>query len=180
MPKHPPADSPSPNSPEPRRRPGQGWRSLVDQRIRQAEEDGKFDNLPGAGKPLEIEQNPAAGEKALAYSILKQHNDAPPEVELGRDVDALLAQAEKLRTELRQRRANLLLRGIPAEGNRQMYRALRTRYAARYAAAVREARSKVLTLNIIAPVALHRPLVDAAALIAAFEAEFPHDEPDHL
>lgn len=173
MPKHPPSESQSPSSPEPRRRPAQGWRSLVEQRIRQAEENGQFDNLPGAGKPLELDQNPEAGDKALAYSILKQHNIAPPEVELGREVDALLAQAEKLRVELRQRRANLLLRGTPAEGNRKMYRALRTKYAARSAAAVREARSKVLTLNIIAPPALHRPLVDANALIAAFDAEFP-------
>jgi DnaJ family protein C protein 28 len=176
MPKQPPPEPQPPSPAEPRRRPGQGWRSLVEQRIRQAEENGQFDNLPGAGKPLEIDHHPEAGDKSLAYSILKQHNIAPPEVELGREVDALLAQAAKVRADLRQRRANLLLRHIPTDGDRAMYRALRKKYAARYAAAVREARSKVLTLNIIAPVALHRPLVDAAALIAAFEAEFPPDE----
>jgi len=35
-----------------RRPPGRPWESLIDRRIREAQERGEFDDLPGAGKPL--------------------------------------------------------------------------------------------------------------------------------
>ena len=54
--------------------------------------------------------------------------------------------------------------------DRRAFNKLQEQYAARYASAVREARSKVLSLNIIAPAALHRPLIDANAMIASFQA----------
>jgi hypothetical protein len=159
--------------PPPRRRPGQAWRGVVDERIRAAQERGDFDNLPGAGKPLEIDTNPQAGDWALAYSLMKQHNVAPPEIELGKEVDALLAQAERIKADLRARRDQILRQRVPSLAEKKAYNTLRAKHAARHAALVREARSKGLTLNIIAPAILHRPLVDAAALIAAFETEFP-------
>ena len=35
-----------------RRPPGIGWESWIDRQIREAEERGEFDDLPGAGEPL--------------------------------------------------------------------------------------------------------------------------------
>jgi len=35
-----------------RKPPGVSWESWFDEQIRRAREDGAFDNLPGAGKPL--------------------------------------------------------------------------------------------------------------------------------
>src|SRR4051794_9290286 len=35
-----------------RKPPGVGWESWVDQQIREAQERGEFDDLPGHGKPL--------------------------------------------------------------------------------------------------------------------------------
>ena len=35
-----------------RKPPGRSWESWLDEQIRQAREDGAFDNLDGAGKPL--------------------------------------------------------------------------------------------------------------------------------
>lgn len=179
MSQEPPRKPPSPqddqnqqNQPL-RRRIGQAWRALVDERIRAAEERGDFANLPGAGKPLVIESNPQAGDQALAYSLMKQNNVVPREIELGNEVDAQLAQAAKVMADLRAKRDQILRRRIPSLSEKQAYNLLRAKAAARYTALVRDARSKGLTLNIIAPAALHRPLVDATALIAAFEAEFP-------
>lgn len=34
------------------------WESLADKRIREAMERGEFDNLPGAGRPLELSDDP--------------------------------------------------------------------------------------------------------------------------
>ena len=177
MPQNPSSNQPPPDPKEPqqpqRRLPGQAWQSLVDERIRQAMERGEFDNLPGAGKPLEIDENPHAGERALAFSLLKSHHLLPQEVELGKDIDGDLARAEKLKSELRQKHERLLRQGIPSAKEQKAYNIVRAKYAARYAVLVREARSKTLTLNIVAPASMHRPHIDANALIQAFEDEFP-------
>ena len=34
------------------------WESLVDQKIREAMEQGEFDNLAGAGQPIDLSENP--------------------------------------------------------------------------------------------------------------------------
>src|SRR5262249_22060158 len=52
--------------------PGQpGWESALDRILREARERGDFDNLPGTGQPLNLEEDPWAGEWALAYRVLK-------------------------------------------------------------------------------------------------------------
>lgn len=35
-----------------RKPPGAGWESWIDRQVREAEERGEFDDLPGAGKPI--------------------------------------------------------------------------------------------------------------------------------
>ena len=150
------------------------WMDMVEEQIREAQERGVFDNLPGAGKPLVIDENPAAGAKALAYSLMKANNVAPPEIALGREVDDDLARAEALVAALRRRHDHLIQRHVPAfASERRAYNALRTRTERQVAETLRAAHSKVLSLNIIAPGALHRPLVDVEARLTAFRAEFP-------
>lgn len=150
------------------------WTDIVEEHIREAQERGEFDNLPGAGKPLVIDDNPAAGSKALAYSLMKANNVAPPEIALGHEVDDDLAHAEALMGALRRWRDHLTQRRITAfASERRAYHALRARTERQVAATLLEAHSKVLSLNIIAPSALHRPLIDVAARLAAFRNEFP-------
>lgn len=150
------------------------WMDMVEEQIREAQERGAFDNLSGAGKPLVIDENPEAGAKALAYSLMKANNVAPPEIALGREVDEDLARAEALVAALGRRRDHLIRRRIPAfASERRAYDALRTRTERQVAETLRAAHSKVLSLNIIAPGALHRPLVDVEARLTAFRAEFP-------
>ena len=50
------------------------WESAIDRAIEEAVKAGKFDNLPGKGKPLDAKKNPYAQEQALAYELL-QNND---------------------------------------------------------------------------------------------------------
>jgi hypothetical protein len=69
------------------------FRRIAEGRIREAMEQGMFENLPGAGKPLDLEEYfNTPEEMRIAYSILKNANCAPPEVELMKDV-ARLEQA---------------------------------------------------------------------------------------
>ena len=55
---------------------------IAEQRIAEAVSRGEFDELPGAGKPLELEDDPLVPEDLrLAYRILKNAGFVPPEVE---------------------------------------------------------------------------------------------------
>jgi len=65
----------------------------VEEHLRKAIEEGKFDNLPGKGKPLRIEENPNAdSDWELAYHITKEAGYTLPWIEtlheIERDIDA--------------------------------------------------------------------------------------------
>jgi hypothetical protein len=52
--------------------------------------EGKFENLPGAGQPLNLEEYFSAPEDLrMAFSILKNANCAPVEVELLNEISQL-------------------------------------------------------------------------------------------
>jgi hypothetical protein len=55
---------------------------LAEQRLQEAVSRGELDNLPGAGRPLELDDAPLVPEELrLAYRILKNAGLVPPEVE---------------------------------------------------------------------------------------------------
>jgi hypothetical protein len=63
---------------------------FAEQRIREALERGEFDNLPNAGEPLNLDEYFAAPpDLRMAYSILKNANCAPVEVEILKEVARL-------------------------------------------------------------------------------------------
>ena len=65
------------------------WESLVDQKIREAMEQGEFDDLPGKGKPLDTSENPFEDpELRLAHRLLRSAGFAPSWVEERKDIDA--------------------------------------------------------------------------------------------
>jgi DnaJ homolog subfamily C member 28 len=81
----------------------QNYQGLIDQRIQQAQEDGLFDNLPGAGKPLNLDDDGLVpAEDRAGYRLLKANGFAPPWVEARREIaeeraglDAWVAQANR-------------------------------------------------------------------------------------
>jgi hypothetical protein len=55
---------------------------LAEQRIEEAMRDGAFDNLPGAGKPLALDDDALVPEESrVAYRLLKNAGFIPPELE---------------------------------------------------------------------------------------------------
>ena len=55
--------------------------AIVEQRIRNAQRDGKFDQLPGEGRPLQLEDDSGVPEDLrLAYKIMKNADYLPPEL----------------------------------------------------------------------------------------------------
>ena len=87
-----------------RKPPGTSWETWIDAQIRVAREQGHFDNLPGAGKPLPNlgqEYDPDWWVKQLVRR--EQISILPPSLELLRKVETELAVIEKLHDEATMR-----------------------------------------------------------------------------
>jgi len=64
--------------------------TIAEERIRKAQEEGMFDNLPGKGKPLQLEDDSRIPEDLrLVYKILKNANCLPLEMELRKEIFSL-------------------------------------------------------------------------------------------
>lgn len=60
---------------------------IAEERIREAIEHGEFDDLPGKGRPLKLEDDShLPADLRLAYKVLKNANCLPPELELRREI----------------------------------------------------------------------------------------------
>jgi hypothetical protein len=60
---------------------------IVEKRIKEAQEKGEFDNLPGQGKPLDMTDDRHIPEDLrLAYKILKNADCLPPELEETKEI----------------------------------------------------------------------------------------------
>ena len=65
------------------------WESLIDQKIREAMEQGEFDDLPGKGKPIATSENPFEDpEMRLAHRMLRNAGFAPSWIEERKDIDS--------------------------------------------------------------------------------------------
>lgn len=71
---------------------------MMEKKVREAIERGELDNLPGKGKPLDLEEPPpfVSRDAWRMMKILKNAGIIPPEVQLLKEVYEL---REKLKTE---------------------------------------------------------------------------------
>jgi hypothetical protein len=79
-------------------------RRLAERRIEDAMREGKFDNLPGMGKPLELDPMPAEENARLTWwclRILKNNDYTPEEVRYRKAIDHLKAALAKATDESR-------------------------------------------------------------------------------
>jgi hypothetical protein len=84
------------------------FQKIVEKRIRRAKEEGAFDNLPGRGEPLTIEDDSHIPEDLrLVYKILKNADCLPPELQVRKEI----------------RQMEDMLEGIPDE--REKYRQIK-------------------------------------------------------
>lgn len=68
---------------------------MVGEMIAQVKARGEFDNLEGAGQPLNLDENPFEGDLHMAHKILKDNGFAPYWIELGKEIDALKLKLDK-------------------------------------------------------------------------------------
>src|SRR4249919_325652 len=88
--------SPQRRDAEGRRQTAHSWESLVERQIREAMEQGAFEDLPYQGERLPIEDDSAAGEWAMAHHMLRSVGAAPPWIESDKEARRQLAELEGL------------------------------------------------------------------------------------
>jgi hypothetical protein len=77
---------------------------LIEEKIREAMEKGEFDNLPGKGKPLDLDAYFATpADLRLGYSVLKSAGCLPIEIELQNEIESLKARLAACADESKRR-----------------------------------------------------------------------------
>ena len=94
---------------------------IAEQRIAAAIEAGEFDDLPGAGQPLRLDDDPLVPEELrVAYRILKNAGFLPPELEARREIVGIASLMRHATDDASRRRAlarlALLEAKLEAEG----------------------------------------------------------------
>ena len=71
------------------------WHFVAERKIREAMEEGAFDNLEGAGKPLDLTEDPFEDPSLrMAHRLLKNNGIAPAWIEEAKEIEA---EASRLR-----------------------------------------------------------------------------------
>lgn len=74
--------------------------SIAEERIRTAQENGEFDNLPGRGAPLVFEDESGIPEELrMAYKLLRNAGCLPPELQERKEISNLAQMLEHCRDE---------------------------------------------------------------------------------
>jgi ribosomal protein L40E len=79
-------------------------RRLAERRIEEAMREGKFDNLAGKGKPLDLEPMPADENARLmwwALRIMKNADYTPDEVRIRKQIEGLKDELPKAKTDVK-------------------------------------------------------------------------------
>jgi DnaJ family protein C protein 28 len=72
------------------------WESLIDQKIREAMEQGEFDDLTGKGEPIDTSVNPFEDpEMRLAHRMPRNAGFAPSWIEERKDIDSEFENARR-------------------------------------------------------------------------------------
>ena len=80
------------------------FESISEQRIADAVARGELDNLPGAGRPLDLDDDLLIPEdQRMAHRILRNAGFQPPELGLRREIAELRTQLELLDEDRRSR-----------------------------------------------------------------------------
>lgn len=90
------------------------FQKIAERRIKEAIKNGALDDLPGAGKPLVLEDNSHLPEDLrIVYKVLKNAGCVPPEISLRKEIakiEDLLVGMENTRAKYRQiKKLNFLI-----------------------------------------------------------------------
>lgn len=159
---------------KPKRLRGKRYYEYVDELIQKAQERGDFDNLPGAGKPLNLDDENFAGDKALGYHLLKSNGFAPTEVELAKEIRTERERVEaKLARVIHQGKTLRSRRVPPFPSQKRAFNAAVEKAAREYEETLRNLNRKILDLNLTSPSQMHQTFIEVEHLVENFRDTCP-------
>jgi hypothetical protein len=110
-----------------------GYQKIVEKKIKEANEKGEFDNLPGKGKPLVLDDDSGIPEDLrLAYKVLKNADCLPPEIELRKEIRQMEDMLENIPDEKERyrqiKRINLKITQLNMMGHKSPLLEMNQRY----------------------------------------------------
>ncbi len=165
------SEAANPHSGRPR---GRRFHDYVEEIIHEAQERGDFDNLAGTGKPLNLDDNPYAGDKSLGYRLLKNNDCLPTELELAKEIRTERERAEAKLAKIIHRGETLRARRVPPfPSEKRAFNAAVKKTTAEYEQVLRELNRKILTLNLTVPSTMHQPFIEVEPLVQNFRDACP-------
>ena len=133
------------------------WESFLERRVREAQEEGKFENLRGAGKPLHIKNNPFRDSSwGVLEDVLAETDFVPAWVQDAREIDgehqSICDAFERSMNWCRDGEALLAERhDIAAQQERNLLRDERRRALQRFSEGLKELNKRINNFNLKVP-----------------------------
>lgn len=143
----------------------------IEEHIRKAIADGKFDDLPGKGKPLRMDENPHEDEDwRLAYHILREGGFSLPWIETIREIEADIEQARAALRRTWEWRASALAQNQPhAQVQAEWQSAVES-----FSDKVTQLNKRIRDYNLETPASrFQRPMLNLEREIKALTANLP-------
>ncbi|NLJ73027.1 MAG: DUF1992 domain-containing protein [Syntrophomonadaceae bacterium] len=124
---------------------------LVEEQIQKAFMRGDFDNLEGAGKPLNLYENPyEPSELRMTFRILKNNDFAPYWIELGKEIDG---DFEKLAQEVEyfKKYTLIILREKPSSQRFKRYERKKANFYREIRSLLNDISHKITDYNLHCP-----------------------------
>jgi DnaJ family protein C protein 28 len=136
--------------------------SMAEKRLREAIENGEFDDLPGKGEPIDLRENPFEDpDLRTVHRLLRNAGFAPAWIEERKDIDAELAAAQ---TKLSRAWA-LFGKGGKAASEAEWERSVRE-----FRDQVVELQQRIRIYNLKAPAAVfHRKHIDVEKILESIK-----------
>jgi Domain of unknown function (DUF1992). len=97
---------------------------IVEQRVKEAQQQGQFTDLPGTGQPLQLDDDSMIPESLrVAYRILRNHGALPPEIVWRQEINSVQDLLRKIEqddpaNEVLRKRLRLLQLQVGIQRNR--------------------------------------------------------------
>ena len=137
------------------------WQDLITEQLDEAASRGAFDNLPGKGQPLRLNEHPnEPSDMRMANKLLKDNDLSPTWIG---DRKALLAEIEALRAAMRRQWHLAGAHIKDAGGDRETLKDSWHRALIRWEEQIADLNRRIVSLNITLPIwrmELHRLRLD--------------------
>jgi DnaJ homolog subfamily C member 28 len=138
------------------------FESLTEKKLREAIENGEFDDLPGKGEPIDLRENPFEDpDLRTVHRLLRNAGFAPAWIEERKDIDAELAAAQ---TKLSRAWA------LFGEGGKAKSEAEWERNVKEFREQALELQQRIRIYNLKAPAAVfHRKHIDVEKILESIK-----------